>query len=73
MCCPLLRNLDRRRTPTVEVLAAYLLVRVVYPDGRGKEKISWPNKDGRRYTAKFKSQVVLEALRSQKPDAVRVP
>ncbi len=40
---------------------------------RGKEKISWPNKDGRRYTAKFKSQVVLEALRSQKPDAVRVP
>ena len=26
-------------------------------------------KDGRRYTAKFKFQVVLEALRSQKPDA----
>ena len=26
-------------------------------------------KDGRRYTAKFKFPVVLEALRSQKPDA----
>ena len=26
-------------------------------------------KDGRRYTAKFKFQVVLEALRSQKADA----
>ena len=26
-------------------------------------------KDGRRYTAKFKFQVVLEGLRSQKPDA----
>ena len=25
-------------------------------------------KDGRRYTAKFKFQVVLEALRSQKAD-----
>ena len=26
-------------------------------------------KDGRRYTDKFKFQVILEALRSQKPDA----
>ena len=46
---------------------------MIFSPERGKEKISWPNKDGRRYTAKFKSQVVLEALRSQKPDAVRVP
>ena len=46
---------------------------MIFSPERGKERISWPNKDGRRYTAKFKSQVVLEALRSQKPDAVRVP
>jgi len=42
---------------------------MIWSPERAKKNISWPKKDGRRYTAKFKFQVVLEALPSQKADA----